>query len=987
MQQAIIKTIWMGMLWLAVSVRGALPSPWQNQDIGAVSAAGSCTFSNGVFTVSGSGADIWNTADEFHFVFQPYSGNVQIVAQVVSQTATDGWAKAGLMIRETLDSNSKHAMVIITPSNGSSFQYRTAAGGASSHETPSNGLTVPCWLKLVRLGDLIKGYSSADGSNWTLISSGTLSMSSSVYIGLCVTAHNDGLISTAVFEKVSVLTDTLPPAPDPAGWAVPPHSTGPDTIRMTAAVGTDDGGGVEYYFEELTGHPGGGDSGWIPTPEYTDYGLQPMQTYTYRLRMRDAFGNTTEYSPALSAAAEPSPDADADGAVTLADFASFASNWLNAECGGILWCHGSDFDQSGIVDPLDLDILCIAWLQPTRLGHFHSWAPTPPMGWNSWDCFGTSVTEDEVKANADYMAQHLKPFGWEYIVVDIQWYEPQVQSDPYQYPYPPQTHIDKYGRVWPAVNKFPSSAGGNGFAPLAEYVHNLGLKFGVHMMRGIPRAAYEQNTPILGTPYTARDIADTSSTCPWNPDMYGVDTSKPGAQEYYNSIFNLLAQWGVDYVKVDDLSRPYHQGEIEAIRNAIDQCGRRIVFSTSPGATPLSAGPHISRHANLWRISDDFWDSWEALDSQFQRLNDWSQWNADGHFPDADMLPLGSIRTRSGGWTNFTQAEQKTMMTLWAIARSPLMMGGHMPNNDAYTLSLLTNIEVLNVNQHSGHNRCIRNDSYPIWTADIADTNDVFLAVFNRTASGPTPVPVPLTRLEIDRSGLGIKRARIRDLWTHTDLGEFTDTFTPAVASHGAELYKITVLETIPLSETQTPLMLTNPGFDTQTLADGAWSAPGDVLGWNDDSGGYSHTQNLSAEAISPPAQSPENTCGLNQGSWIGQNLTDTAGSPILIQAGKTYEISAWLGRRAGLEGTYGGILQVSLEDAMTDLPLCSDVYDVDNLSPNSWTRQTFSFSTGPSPSGTGHPLRLVFKNIGTRAAEHWHAQVVLDSITITETD
>ena len=309
-------------------------------------------------------------------------------------------------------------------------------------------------------------------------------------------------------------------------------------------------------------------------------------------------------------------------------------NWMNIKH----WCYV-------------LFIICA--FSGLALGNFLEWAPTPPMGWNSWDCFGATVMEDEVKANADYMAANLKDYGWEYVVVDIQWYEPQsddTRPDPYAYPYPTQTNFDAYGRVMPAVNRFPSSANGAGFKPLADYVHGLGLKFGVHMMRGIPRDAVAQNTPVLGTSYTAQDIADTSSTCPWNPDMYGVDMSKPGAQEYYNSLYDLFASWGVDYVKVDDISRPYdavQKAEIEAIRNAIDQCGRPIVFSTSPGATPLAQGAHISQHANLWRISDDFWDYWEALYSQFQRLDDWSNWCADGHYPDADMLPLGRVRARS----------------------------------------------------------------------------------------------------------------------------------------------------------------------------------------------------------------------------------------------------------------------------------------------------------------------------------------------------
>jgi alpha-glucosidase (family GH31 glycosyl hydrolase) len=173
--------------------------------------------------------------------------------------------------------------------------------------------------------------------------------------------------------------------------------------------------------------------------------------------------------------------------------------------------------------------------------------------------------------------------------------------------------MDGYGRLQPALNRFPSAANDAGFKALADYVHSKGLKFGIHIMRGIPRQAVEQNTPILGTSFHAADIADIHSTCPWNDDRYGVDMTKPGAQEFYNSKIQQYADWGVDFLKVDDLSRPYHAPEIEAIRKAIDSTGRPMILSTSPGETPPSQAAHISQHANMWRISDDFWDNWKSL--------------------------------------------------------------------------------------------------------------------------------------------------------------------------------------------------------------------------------------------------------------------------------------------------------------------------------------------------------------------------------------
>ena len=365
---------------------------------------------------------------------------------------------------------------------------------------------------------------------------------------------------------------------------------------------------------------------------------------------------------------------------------------------------------------------------------FLAWARTPPMGWNSWDCFATTVTEAQVKAQADYMAKNLARYGWRYIVVDIQWYEPEATG--FQYRADAPLVVDQWSRLQPAPNKFPSSANGKGFKALADYVHAKGLKFGIHLMRGIPRKAVAQNLAIQNTTVRAADIADTHSRCDWNSDMYGVDMSKPGAQAYYDSLYAMVGAWGVDFVKVDDLSRPYHQAEIEAIRRAINKTGRHIVFSTSPGETPVSKGAHIEEHANLWRISDDFWDDWSALLPQFKRLHDWAPYRADGHFPDADMLPLGAIRLVPGyngpPRTRFTKDEQHTMMSLWCIARSPLMMGGDLTQSDDFTFSLLTNEEVLAVNQHSTNNRQLFNqDGLVAWVADVPRSKAKYLAVFN----------------------------------------------------------------------------------------------------------------------------------------------------------------------------------------------------------------------------------------------------------------
>ena len=250
-------------------------------------------------------------------------------------------------------------------------------------------------------------------------------------------------------------------------------------------------------------------------------------------------------------------------------------------------------------------------------------ASTPPMGWNSYNCFGSAVHEDEVKANADYMAKHLKQVGWQYIVVDFLWaYDNPPGStvgNPYQErlrdgSYIPWLSMDEYGRLLPNANKFPSAFGGKGFKPLSDYVHSLGLKFGIHVMRGIPRQAVWAKTKVMGTDgITADQIADTSSTCAWLNHMYGLDMTKKGAQEYLNSLLQLYASWGVDFIKVDDIARDYHKAEIEGYKKAIENCGRPIVLSLSPGATPLKDSTHVMTHANMWRMADDFWDNWKEI--------------------------------------------------------------------------------------------------------------------------------------------------------------------------------------------------------------------------------------------------------------------------------------------------------------------------------------------------------------------------------------
>lgn len=382
---------------------------------------------------------------------------------------------------------------------------------------------------------------------------------------------------------------------------------------------------------------------------------------------------------------------------------------------------------------------CLVQVQVLAEG-FADWASTPPMGWNSWDAYGQSVTESEVRANADYMAANLKPFGWEYVVVDIRW---TVPNPTFIYNSDATFTLDGNGRFLPASNRFPSAVDGQGFKPIADYLHSQGLKFGIHIMRGIPKAAVNTSPtelpngyPIAGSTYTTKDVTIADGS-PWLGDMYGV-ANTPAGQAYYNSIFQLYSDWGVDYVKVDDTALDanlYHADEVAMIRSAIDATGRPMVLSTSPGPPPSSAGAHLSQNANAWRVSGDVWDEWGAIYNQLGALSMWTPYRSPGHWPDGDMLPIGRIAIRSqvgfDRMTKLTHDEQRTMMTLWSIARSPLMFGGDLPSNDAWTNSLLTNQEVLGVNQRSTNNReLFRNGNRVGWVAD-APGGGKYLALFN----------------------------------------------------------------------------------------------------------------------------------------------------------------------------------------------------------------------------------------------------------------
>jgi hypothetical protein len=356
-------------------------------------------------------------------------------------------------------------------------------------------------------------------------------------------------------------------------------------------------------------------------------------------------------------------------------------------------------------------MLCAVLAATAVVSHASTIAPTPPMGWNSWDAFGLTIDETDFRANAAVLAK-LKPLGWTYAVIDEGWY----MDDPFGNKEETRRYqLDAHGLLIPAVSRFPSSAEGAGFKPLADWVHAQGLKFGVHIVRGIPKRAVRDNQPIADTAFHAGDAADTLDMCAWDDGDYGVRDNAAG-QAYYDSMLKLYAVWGMDFIKVDCIAdRPYKVSEIRQIAAAIKKTGRPIVLSLSPGPAQLSHAAEMGQYAQMWRISNDVWDGWSFTHAHpdddfpngvltaFDYLAKWASYAKPGNWPDGDMLPFGSL-TPHPGWgeprqSRLTQNEERTQFTLWSISRSPLILGGDLTKLDDFTKSLITNKAILSLNQ------------------------------------------------------------------------------------------------------------------------------------------------------------------------------------------------------------------------------------------------------------------------------------------------
>ncbi|UXX80965.1 glycoside hydrolase family 27 protein [Reichenbachiella carrageenanivorans] len=423
-------------------------------------------------------------------------------------------------------------------------------------------------------------------------------------------------------------------------------------------------------------------------------------------------------------------------------------------------------------------------------------ADTPPMGWNSWDCLGWTATEAQVKAAADYMDEHLKHLGYEYIVIDQGWFADSASSSFEAFVHDeisskPTYTLDSFGRLMPDVIKYPSSKNGKGMKPLADYIHSKGLKFGLHLLRGIPWESVEMDMPIKDSDYSASSIGQPTKGCDWYDGFYGVDMTKPGGQAYYDSVFELFAEWGVDYVKSDDV---INETEFLAISKAARNCGRDIVLSVVPANIEWEV---LKENCDLARTGHDYWDVWQMLKQAFGDANAYTKYRGDGFWPDLDMLPVGklgkeiSYKGPEERISNFSEDELKTLLSLWYISQSPLMIGGYLPETDTLTLQLLTNEEAVAVSKKSVNSRQIKyRNAMVIWVSDIRNSEDKYLAMFN---IWETFKPINM-KVAFEQIGINPHKEYVfRDLWSHEDIGTYQKEFMAPVVTHGARLFKVSM--------------------------------------------------------------------------------------------------------------------------------------------------------------------------------------------------
>jgi Alpha galactosidase A/Alpha galactosidase C-terminal beta sandwich domain/NPCBM-associated, NEW3 domain of alpha-galactosidase/Carbohydrate binding module (family 35) len=411
-------------------------------------------------------------------------------------------------------------------------------------------------------------------------------------------------------------------------------------------------------------------------------------------------------------------------------------------------------------------------------------ARTPPLGWSSWSFIRHDPTAANIEAQADAMkSSGLAKAGFQYVNVDDFWYQCPGGQGP---------NVDQYGRWVIDATKFPASGSTDGIKTVADYVHHDGLKFGLYVTPGISKQAVAQNTAIEGTSYHAADIATTAGEANYNcGGMVGIDYTKPGAQEFINSWAKQFAGWGVDYVKIDGVGTG-DIPDVQAWSSALRQTGRPIHLELS-NSLAISSAATWKQYSNGWRTGGDIecycgpggssypLTTWNSIASRFDQVAAWQPYGGPGGFNDYDSLEIGN-----GANDGLTVDERKTQMSLWSLAASPLILGTDLTHLDPADLALLTNKDVLAVDQDAIDAARIVDASTQQVFAKKEKNGDVIVGLFN-TGGSTQAVSTTAAAVGLPAGGGYL----LNDLWSHraTSSGGAIAANVPA---HGVALYRVT---------------------------------------------------------------------------------------------------------------------------------------------------------------------------------------------------
>jgi hypothetical protein len=416
----------------------------------------------------------------------------------------------------------------------------------------------------------------------------------------------------------------------------------------------------------------------------------------------------------------------------------------------------------------------------------------PVLGWSSWSFLRKSPTADKIKAQA--LALHnsgLQKLGYEYVNLDDFWYQCPGAQGP---------NVDQYGRWITDPSKFPPQGYSDGMKVVADYVHGLGMKFGIYVTPGISRQAVGRNTPIKGTSFTASQIAQPSVkennyNC---KGMVRIDYNKPGAQEFTNAWVEMLASWGVDYIKIDGMT-DRNADDVKAWSNAIRQSGRPMVLDVTQGDLTTAIAPTLMKFANQWEFPPDVecykcekggssypLTSWADIAKRFKYVAEWQPYAAPGGFNDLDSIEIGN-----GGNDGLSPVERQTQLSLWALAAAPLILGVDLTHLDETDLQkYLENSAVLAVDQDSiAAKRVLEKGEQQVFAKTEPESNgDVIVGLFN-TGAKAEEVSISASTLGIGENKSGYS---LHDLWTG-ETKETTGAIGALVPSHGVVLYRVSV--------------------------------------------------------------------------------------------------------------------------------------------------------------------------------------------------